>query len=195
MRLKLKNHGVTHRFPGPQSTPKIVISHIFVFSRGNISKDKAQQIFLLSFPGRVSVIFHWISAGLCNSSFIEELLNIKNKKWNIVLFFFFKVSWTNLGKKFFTAWNVPNSEVYMTCFDFWKFHDDLKACLEVIRLPGWSAYAKFSVKMQIFYISFWSPEKFIFELMTNLKFSFCESTPGSVYIPPKPIFLFKFVNF
>ena len=31
--------------------------------------------------------------------------------------------------------------------------------------------------------------------MTNLKFSFSESRLGSVHIPPKPIFLFKFSNF
>ena len=31
--------------------------------------------------------------------------------------------------------------------------------------------------------------------MTNLKFSFSESEPGSVHIHPKPIFLFKFSNF
>ena len=41
----------------------------------------------------------------------------------------------------------------------------------------------------------WPPEKSVFELMTNLKFSFSESGPGSVHIPPKPIFLFKFSNF
>ena len=31
--------------------------------------------------------------------------------------------------------------------------------------------------------------------MTNLKFSFSESRPGSVHIPLKPIFLFKLLNF
>ena len=36
------------------------------------------------------------------------------------------------------------------------------------------------------------PEKSVFELMANVKFSFSESGPGSVHIPPKPIFLFKF---
>ena len=34
--------------------------------------------------------------------------------------------------------------------------------------------------MQFF--MFWPPEKFVFELMTNLKFSFSESGPGSVHI-------------
>ena len=49
-----------------------------MISWGNILHDKAQEIFLFSFPGRVPVIFHWISEGLCNSSFIEENLTIKN---------------------------------------------------------------------------------------------------------------------
>ena len=62
----------------PKVPPKIAISHIFVISGGNILYDKAQEIFLFSFPGRVPVIFHWISEGLCNSSFIEEIFNIKN---------------------------------------------------------------------------------------------------------------------
>ena len=57
----------------PKVPPKIAISHIFVISGGNILYDKAQEIFLFSFPGRVPVIFHWISEGLCNSSFIEEI--------------------------------------------------------------------------------------------------------------------------
>ena len=39
------------------------------------------------------------------------------------------------------------------------------------------------------------PEKSVFELLTNLKFSFSESGPGNVHIPPKPIFLLKFSNF
>ena len=64
----------------PKVPPKIAISHIFVISGGNIVKCKAPQSFLFSFPGRVPVIFHWISEGLCNSSFIEEVFNIKNWK-------------------------------------------------------------------------------------------------------------------
>ena len=38
------------------------------------------------------------------------------------------------------------------------------------------------------FLCFWSPEKSAFELMTNLKFSFSESGPGSVHILPKPTF-------
>ena len=42
--------------------------------------QEAQEFFLFSFPGQVPGIFHWISKGLCNSSFIEEIFNIKNWK-------------------------------------------------------------------------------------------------------------------
>ena len=87
----------------------------------------------------------------------------------------------DLGKKISATWNALKSEVYLTCINFWKFHDDLNACLEVIRLSSWleNAIAKCN------FLHFWTPEKSIFELMTNLKFSFSESGPGSVHIPPK----------
>ena len=77
----------------PKVPPKIAISHIFVISGGNILYDKAQEIFLFSFPGRVPVIFHWISEGLCNSSFIEEIFNIKNWKKRST-WVFFTILWT-----------------------------------------------------------------------------------------------------
>ena len=44
-------------------------------------------------------------------------------------------------------------------------------------------------------LRFCPPEESVFELITNLKFSFSESGPRSVHIPPKPIFLFKFSKF
>ena len=47
--------------------------------------------------------------------------------------------------------------------------------------------------MQFF--MFLTPEKSVFELMANLKFSFSESGLESVYIAQKPIFLFKFQAF
>ena len=74
----------------------------------------------------------------------------------------------DLGKKIFKTWDVFESEVYLACINFCKIRDDLKACFQVIRFPIW-------------------PE--------TLKFSFFKSGPGSVYIPPKPIYLFKFSNF
>ena len=59
-----------------------------MISGGNVLKDKAQEIFLFSFPGRVLVIFHWISEGLCNSSFIEGILTstIEKKPFHMGLF-------------------------------------------------------------------------------------------------------------
>ena len=57
----------------------------------------------------------------------------------------------DLGKKIFTIWNVLKSEVYLTCINFWKFHDDLKAGFEVIRHPSWPENVEFSVKC-IFYV-------------------------------------------
>ena len=62
----------------------------------------------------------------------------------------------DLGKKISATWNALKSEVYLTCINFWKFHDDLNACLEVIRLPSWSKNVKFSVKMHfITFLSTW----------------------------------------
>ena len=106
------------------------------------------------------------------------------------MFFFFQFyEPSDLGKKIFTTWNLLKSEVYLACINFWKFHDHLKACLEVIRLPSWPENVKFSVKMQFFmFLTSWKS-------MTYLKCSFSECGPGIVHIPPKPIFLFKFSNF
>ena len=150
----------------PKVPPKIAISHIFVISGGNIVKCKAPQSFLFSFPGRVPVIFHWISEGLCNSSFIEEIFNIKNWKKRSTWIFFEFYEYPDLGKKIFTTWNVFKSEVYLTCINFWKFHDDLIVWLEVIILRRWLKKVKFSVKMQFFTflihwkIRFWINDKF-----------------------------------
>ena len=52
---------------------------------------------------------------------------------------------------------------------------------------------KFSVKMHFY--AFLPPEKSIFGLMTNLKFNFSESLPGSVPILIKPMLLFSFLKF
>ena len=94
-------------------------------------------MFLFSFPGRAPVIFHWISEGLYNSSFTEEIFNFKN-------------------------WKTRS-----TCFFFFQFYEppDLKACFEVIRLPSWPQYVKSSAKMQFFTflipwkICFWINDK------------------------------------
>ena len=72
----------------------------------------------------------------------------------------------DLGKKDFTTWNVLKPEVNLTSINFWKFHDDLKACLEVIRLLSLPENVKFSVKMQFF--TFLTPWKICFQI--NIKF-------------------------
>ena len=115
---------------------------------------------------------------------------MKNWKKNVPHGFFKKIyELPDLGKKTLTTWKVLNSEVYLTCINFRKFHNDLKACLGVIRLPSWPENVKFSVKMQFFmFLTSWKS-------MTYLKCSFSECGPGIVHIPPKPIFLFKFPNF
>ena len=72
----------------------------------------------------------------------------------------------DLGKNIFTTWNVLKSEVYLTWINFWKFHDNLKACLDIIRLPSWPENVKSSVKMRSFTsltpwkIRFWINDKF-----------------------------------
>ena len=111
----------------PKVPSKIIISHVFVISGGNILWDKAQEIFLFSFPGRIPVIFHRISKGLCNSFFTEEIFNIKNWKKRFIWFFLHYYEPADLGKEIFTTWDVLKSEVYLTCINFWEFHDDPKA--------------------------------------------------------------------
>ena len=100
---------------------------------------------------------------------------------------FFANLWTpDLGKKIFTTWNVLKSKVYLTWINFWKFHDHLKACLVVI---SWPENVKF---ISVIFLCFWPPEKSVFELMRNLKFSFSESGPGSVHILQNQYFHLSF---
>ena len=107
-------------------------------------------------------MFHWISKGLCNSSLIEEIFNIKNWKKTCSTSVFFAIVWTpDLGKKNFTTWIGLKSEVYLTYINFWKFHDDLKACLETFRLLSSPENVKFSVKMH--FLRFWTSEKSVFK--------------------------------
>ena len=98
----------------------------------------------------------------------------------------FAILWTPwLWKENF----LHNSEVYLTCINFWKFHDDLKLLDSQVDLKMWNLMSKCN------FSCFWPPEKSVFELMANLKFSFSESGLKSVYIAQKPIFLFKFQAF
>ena len=139
-----------------------------------IKPPPKKKNFLFSFPGRAPLIFRWISEGLFNSPFTEEIFNSKNRK--------------NVPHSLFFFFNFMNPLI----INFWKFHDHPKACLEVIRLPSWPKIVKFSVKMQFF--MFLTAEKPVFELMTNLEFSFLK-VELEVFTFPRPIFLSKFSNF
>ena len=138
---------------------------MFLQFQGAIScRIKPPQNFLFSFLGRVPVIFHWISKGLCNSSFIKEISKFEKKCSTWVFWQFYEPP--DLGKNTFTTWNGLKSELYLTCINFWKFHDHLKTCLKVIRLPSWTENVKFSVEMQFFMFltpwktCFWINDKF-----------------------------------
>ena len=115
-------------FKVPKTTPKLAISHIFEFQ--------------LYFSGFLQVYVRVL--------LLKKYLTSKTEKnvRHAFLFFFSIYEPPDLGKNIFTTWNLLQSEIYITCIDFWKFHDDLKAYLEVIRLPSWSENVKFSVKVQ-----------------------------------------------
>ena len=128
----------------------------------DILQDKAQQIFLFSFPGRVPVIFHWISEGFCNSSFIEEIFNIKN--------------WKKCSHGFFLQFNEPpileikfsESEMLFSLKYIWlaliseNFMMIEKHVLKLLDSQSWPANVKFSIKMQFF--MFLTPWKICFRI-------------------------------
>ena len=160
-----------------------------MISGSNILQDKAQEVFLFSFRDRVPVIFHWISEGLCDRSFIEEIFNIRNWRKRSTWIFLQFYKHPDLGKKIFTTWNVPKSELYLTCINFWKFMMISKHVLNLL-----DSQVDATICNLVSKCNFWCscpPQKSAFEFMTNLKFSF----PEIVHISPKPVFLFKFSNF
>ena len=143
----------------PKVPPKIAISHVFVRTKPNNFFFSVSLVeFQLYFTGFLKVYVTVLLLKKYLTSKIE-----KNAPHGFFLQFYEP---PDLGKKIFTTWNVLKSEVYLTCINFWKFHDDLKACLEVIRLPSWLENVKFSVKMQFFMfltpwkIRFWINDKF-----------------------------------
>ena len=96
------------------------------------------------------------------------MFNIKNwKKTFDMVFLFNFINPLILERKFSKPeMSLSQKYIYLTCINFWKFHDDLKACLEVIRLPSWPENVKFSIKIQFFTfltpwkIHFWINNKF-----------------------------------
>ena len=99
----------------------------------------------------------------------------------------------DLGKKISTIWNVVKSEVYLTCINFWKFHDNLKTCLEVIRLQSWPENVKFSVKMQFF--TFWTPWKICFWINDKFEMTFLKVGMKVFTFPKNRYFYLSFQTF
>ena len=131
-----KNHWIPHWFPGPQSTPK--------------NSNKPRKVFFLVFLVEFQLYFTGFLKVYIRVLLLKKYLTSKIGKNISHGFFSLFYKPPDLGKKIFTTWNVVKSKVYLTCINFWKFHDDLKACLEVIRLPSWPENVEFSVKMQFF---------------------------------------------
>ena len=94
--------------------------------------DKAQEIFPFSFPGRVLVISHWISEGLCNSSVIEEIFNIKDWRKCSPWFFFFFCNFMNppILERKFSQPEMPLSLKYIFLFKFSNF----SGCLKMLQI-------------------------------------------------------------
>ena len=63
-------------------------------------QDKAKEIFLFSFPGRVPVIFHWISKGFVTVLLLKKYLasKIEKKRSTSVFLRFYEPA--DLGNKF-----------------------------------------------------------------------------------------------
>ena len=79
-----------------------------------------------------------------------------------------KISWTSWSWKVnFYNLKMPLRLKYIW-LNFWKFHDDLKTYLEVVRLPSWPENVKFSVKMQ------WVPWKYS---RSHFVVKFCRKNP------------------
>ena len=161
---------------------------MLLWVRGVIScRKKPNKFFSFVFPVEFQLYFTgFLKVYICNSSFIDELFNIKNWKSS---FFYNFMNPLILERKF----SQPEMALSVTCINFWKFHDDLKACLEVIRLPSWLENVKFSVENQIF--TFLTPWKICFWINDKFEMQFFWKWTWNVHMPPKPIFLFKFSNF
>ena len=131
---------------------------MFLWFQGVISCGIKSKLFYFSFPSRVFQLYFTGFLKVYETVFsLKKYLTSKiEKKFHLS---FFAILWTPWSWK-------EKSEVYLTCINFWTFHDDLKACPEVIRLPIWPKNMKFSVKIQFFmYLTprktcFWINDKF-----------------------------------
>ena len=130
------------------------------------SRIKPNKFFFLVFL----VEFQWYFTGFLKVYvtvlLLKKYLASKIEKKNVLHGFFLQFyEPPDLGKKIHNL-KCLKSRVYLTCINFWKFHDDLKTCLEVIRLPSWPENVIISVKIYFFIFlipqktSFWINDKF-----------------------------------
>ena len=118
------------------------------------------KFFFFSFLCKLQLYFFWSLQVYVRVLLLEKYLTWKYEKMLNMVFLLQFYELPYLRKNIFTDWNAHNSEVYLICINFWKFHDDLKVCLGVIWLLSWPENVKFVT---------W---KSVFELMTNLKLIF-----------------------
>ena len=134
----------------PKVPPKIATSYIFVILRVKSWMIKPNKFFFSVFLVEFQLYSTEFLKVYVIVLLLKKYLTLKIEK-NVPHEFFLQFYEPfDIGKKIFTTWNVLKSEVYLTCINFWKFHDDLKACLEVIRLPNLPENMKYSVKIQFF---------------------------------------------
>ena len=140
---------------------------MFLWFQGVISWGiKPKKIFFLVFLVEFQLYFTGFLKVYATGLLLKKYLTSKIEKNIPHIFSLQFYEHPDLVKNILTIWNALKWEVYLTCIDFWKFHDDLKACLEVIRLPSWPKNVKLRVKMHFFYVfdllknSFWINDKF-----------------------------------
>ena len=128
---------------------------------------KPNKFFFLVFLIEFQLYFTWFLRVYATILLLKKYLTSKIEKsvphgCFFVVFFLQFYEPPDLGKKIFTTWNVLRSEVYLTCINLLKFHDDLK----IFKLSFWPEKIKISIKMQFFTflipwkIHFWINNKF-----------------------------------
>ena len=118
--------------PRPPNTPQLFM---FLGFQGVISyRIKPKKYFFLVFLVEFRLYFTGFLKVYVTVFLLKKYLTSKIEK-NVPhgLFLQFYEP-PDLGKKIFTTWNLLKSEVHLICINFWKVHDHLKECLEVIRL-------------------------------------------------------------
>ena len=135
---------------------------MFLWFQGIIScRRKPNKFFFLVFPAEFQLCFTGFLKVYVTVLLLRKYLTSKVEK-NVSDGFFYNFMNSLILERKFSQPEMLLSQkyIYLTCINFSKFHDDLKACLEVIRLPSWPENVKFSVKMQFF--KFLTPSKICF---------------------------------